>query len=826
MTSSVSNTPHHPPLGPSRSGRKTAVTLLLAALASLASPISAIGQVVPDARTLGVVLGTVVDAESGEPLSTVHIAVRASLGDSVVLATTLTDREGRFNLTEIPPGDYYLTFGLIGYADLSREMTLAAETTSTTSLGSLTMTPAALVLDGLDVITTRPAVTYEADRDVYSVDAMATAAGGSASDVLSNIPDLEVDPDGKVSLRGEAPTIYIDGRPAPMRGESLDDFLQGFPAENIENIEVMSNPSARYESEGTGGVVNIVLKRGVSLGLTGNYSINAGSRGELGTSGRISRQSGPLSLNGSGSLRMTGRESNTSELRQNLRADPVTYLGQDALSDRSTWSGNIDLRAEYSLSEETTLNARGRFRSNDSGSDRITTYTEMEADWSIVDQYDRTVFSESFGNSADASFELRHDFAPRNHRLTVEGEYQTGRDDDESITRRRIIADDFPENEVFQLLVDEAREHETQLSLRLDYNRPLAGGQIELGLGSRIASDDVGRDRRRGVDAPDSELIPYDNPHFRHRETINSLYLTGSRRIGDLNAQLGFRAEHTTIDFALPGQSTNVGNSYLNVFPNANLSYQLGDGKRLRLSYSVRVRRPTASVINPVDRSSDPTHRRVGNPEVDPQFTHSFGFDASWSGRLGTLRLSPFLRRSVDEWAQFKSVDEHGIATTTHQNLAQTTSYGSSLTASARGVLGIFDPSMTVNAQRQNREWDVLVGRDPRVTTRWSVRSNLNARVSRSLNVQSSLTYTPPREMAQGSASDTIMTNLGIRQRLLDNRASINLSFTDPLGLYRTSTRTSDPSYIESNSDRASARRGTISFSYSFGSRGNAGRGR
>src|SRR5690606_39818292 len=173
---------------------------------------------------------------------------------------------------------------------------IAGATTSALDLGTIQMTTAAITLDEVTVTAEPDAVVYAPDRDIYSVDAMPAAAGGTATEALGQVPELEVDINGEVTLRGNAPTLYINGRPAPMRGESLAVFLQQFPAENIQSIEVMPNPSARYEAEGAGGIVNIVLKRGVRLGLTGNVFANGGSRGEVGTGARATYQAGDLTI--------------------------------------------------------------------------------------------------------------------------------------------------------------------------------------------------------------------------------------------------------------------------------------------------------------------------------------------------------------------------------------------------------------------------------------------------------------------------------------------------------------------------------------------------
>jgi hypothetical protein len=221
-------------------------------------------------------------------------------------------------------------------------------------------------------------------------------------------------------------------------------------------------------------------------------------------------------------------------------------------------------------------------------------------------------------------------------------------------------------------------------------------------------------------------------------------------------------------------------------------------------------------VVDPADRSNDPMNRQVGNPDIDPQLTHSMSLDASWSGELGTIRLAPSYQRTVDEWAQLKTVDARGVSTTTWGNLASTTSFGTSLTLQGRDLYGV-NGSVSLTGQREHRDYSELINRAARTTTRWSVRTNLDGRLTSMATVSGSISYNPPREGIQGRTSGTVMTSVSMRQRLLDGRASLNLSLSDPLGLVKTSSSTLGRGFVEQGREQATSRRASLSFSYNFG---------
>ncbi|HLM69591.1 MAG TPA: outer membrane beta-barrel family protein, partial [Longimicrobium sp.] len=253
------------------------------------------------------------------------------------------------------------------------------------------------------------------------------------------------------------------------------------------------------------------------------------------------------------------------------------------------------------------------------------------------------------------------------------------------------------------------------------------------------------------------------------------------------------------------------------LFPSANVRWDAGGGRELRLAYSRRVRRPMVWVLNPINRSNDPLNRFVGNPEIDPSYTHSLSLDASWTTTWGTLRFSPYYRRTVDEWAQIRTVDAQGVSTGTWENLASTESYGTSLTASVRPIRGI-SGNASVNGSREVRNAGNLAGGHySGHNLRWSARANLSASVTESLAMQAMASYTPAYEVAQGRISSSLMTHVGMRQQLMKDRVTINLMVTDPLDLYRSSFTHRDPTFVQIGRSRWRMRAAVLSASYSFG---------
>jgi hypothetical protein len=785
--------------------------MLAALLALFAAPAALRAQA-------GTVTGTVVESPSGRPLAAATVTLR-SAADSTRAAGGTTDAAGRFRIANVAAGRYTLTATLLGHAPYRRaDVAVGAQGAD---LGTLQLAASTVRLEEVQVVTQTATAVVAADRTIYSTRDMPVAAGGMATDVLRSVPELEVPATGGVQLRGTPAQIHLNGRPAPMQGESLELFLQQFPADRIERIEVIPNPSARFEAEGAGGIVNIVLKKDVDLGLSGNLFVNGGSQGEAGGGGRLTYQRGRLTLFGGGFGRRSDRRTSNYDLRQNLLADPVTLLETDGWNDREGLSGNLDLTAEWKLTERSTLRGEMGMWRNGFDADGITAYTQMAADSTVTLRYDRGSVNENSRLSGNYSAGIRHRFGPPDrddHELSLDVTRQGGDGENFSRVRRRTLGlDGDPTDLPIELTLDEYSDGQRETEVSAYYVRPFGeGGRVEAGYRWDVEETDESRALDVFADEDEPGAIVATRTGFDYREVLHSGYATASRKLGAVSLQAGLRAEGAQTRLT-PAESDSVyENTYFSLFPSANLRWELSGGRELRLAYSRRVRRPMVWVMNPINRSNDPLNRFVGNPDIDPSYTHSLSLDASWTRTFGTIRFSPYYRRTLDEWSQIRTVDAQGVATSTWQNLASTESYGTSLTVSVRPVHGI-SGNVSVSGSREIRNASNLAVNYSGDNLRWSARANVSGNVTEKLAVQAMANYTPAFEVPQGRVSSSLMTHVGMRQQLMNDRVTLNLMVTDPFDLYRSSFTNRDPTFVQIGRSRWSARAAVLSASYSFG---------
>ncbi|HET8656406.1 MAG TPA: TonB-dependent receptor [Longimicrobiaceae bacterium] len=758
--------------------------------------------------------GLVVSSADGKPITAARVAVR-SAADSSVVSGAVTGADGRFRVAGLAPGRYLVEVSHLGFEPVWLPLDGAARPVA--ELGRVELRRAVVMLKGLVAQGERSEIVVAPDRTVYGTAEMPAASGGVATDLLEGVPELEVDIDGSVSMRGTAAQIYINGRPPPMEGEALQIFLQQLPADRVERVEVIPNPSAKFEAEGAGGIVNIVLKDDVELGLNGSVFLNGGTRGDVGSGGRVSYQRGRLNLSSGAFLRYSHRESTDYDLRENLVTDPITFLERDGWSKSHRASGSGDASAEWDLTERQTIWAKGRLYRSGSDDRGSTTYTRMDAEQAPTDRYERPEDSDSRSLSGDVSLGWRRVIQPQRNEFSVELRYRGDADDDDGhFEEVPLTPEGEPADAPTTRRNQTAGEDEHRATLRVDESHPWGDGQIDVGYEGELRR--TGDDRLLDVysDASASDPTTSSRSGFEYRRVIHSGYLTLTNRLGDLGVQAGVRAEHVDTRLQVPELDEAFGQHYLSIFPNANLSYDLGGGRQLRLSYSKRIRRPWPDHLNPIDQSSDSLNRRVGNPDLAPQYSHSVSLEASWTGQMGSIRLSPYYRETVDDWARIRTVDTAGVATETWENLASVRAYGTSLTASMRRVGGV-SGFVSVSGRREVRNAANLRYDYSGSAMNWSFRGNLSDRLTPSLSAQAMLFYSPARDVAQGRISSRFMTHFALRQKLVDDRASLSLRITDPLDLYRSSFVTRDPTVVQTGRSRYHARSATISLSYSFG---------
>lgn len=764
----------------------------------------------------GRITGQVTDPE-GRPLETVAITVRAA-ADSALVTGTLTDASGRFRITGLAPGRYRIRVGMIGYRPRTSEAIELTADSPAAELGVIRLEAMALEVEGVEAVAERAAVVVEADRTVYNASGMPVASAGTATDVLRAVPELEVDVDNNVKLRGNQPVaVHLNGRPLPLSGEQLANFLQQLPGDRIERVEVMPNPSARHDPEGMGGIVNIVLKENTDLGLSGSLSANTSTRNRQYANGRLNYQRGRLTLFSGLGGNLFRNEFRNYDLRENLVAAPVTIVEQDGVMANRSRGWHADWTAELRVGRQATLWSNAWMFGNFGESDGTTNYGILHEDHAVRDRYDHvTAGTFSFANY-NLGLGFKQVFQPQKEELTVDGRVTRGGNDNDMDQRRVFhIQAGEPAELPPELTLNAIDAGNRALSIQTDYFRPVRGAKLEIGYRASKREQDNENDLRIYVTEAGTDPRERTRSGYDFAETFHSLYGTLGGMVGRFGVQGGVRAEFTATRFESRVEEDSFDRSYHSIFPSFNVSYSPKQGETLRVLYARRISRPHPMHLDPFVPSTDPLNRFYGNPELRPSYTQSVTVDYSRTAGFGTVRIAPYWRETTDIWERIRTVDDAGVATSRWENAAVARALGANLTVSFSPG-GRVSGSANVNVYQDARDGSNIGAGYHRTATLWSMGGNVAIRLSPTLSAQMFGNHFPTQSILQGRASGYTFTSISVRRQIGDRKGSISLNVMDPFNLYRYTSSSRDATYVQRSRSSATMRVATLGFSYNFG---------
>lgn len=765
--------------------------------------------------------GTVVDAATGRPIASATVAVR-SRADSALVGGAVTRADGSFRVEGLRPGRYSVRVSHLGHTATTVSEVTVAPGATTAEVPAVRLAASAVQLEGITATAARSEVRMSADRNVFSTRDMPAAAGGNSTDVLRNVPAVEVDQDGKVSLRGnQNVAVQINGRAAPMTGDQLGQFLQQLPANMVDRVEVIPNPSAKYDPEGMSGIVNIVLKANADLGISGGTTLAAGTNDRLNGSGNLGYQRGALTLFGSVGLSRDGRDISGFANRTSLRNGvPFEYTNQLLDGEGRAHSHNVNTSAEYKLSKESSF--ASTFLVSGFGNDNkaLNDVRRLGASGDLTSRSNALQFSGTDANTLDGTLSFRRVVQPRQNELSVEARYtRTSFDDATRFITEALTAQGQPTAAgsvpVRNLATDAAN---SERYLQADLTRMVSGVRVETGYKGQLRTVDNDITAERYVNGAWTDE---GSNVFGLDEQVHALYGVLTRNAGPFELQGGLRLERTD-------RGTNRADDELepftDYFPSALVAYNLDESRQVKASYSKRIQRPQTQLLNSFYRyEGDLFNRFRGNPYLRPEYTDAYELGFQQSGRLGSLQLTPFYRHTVGAIRRTAGVGEvvgtDTVYTSTVENLATANSYGADANLSIRA--GRVTGSLGTSVFGQNSDGGTVAGLVSTSTVGWSARGNANVRLSKRTDLQVFGMYRAPMDTEFGRQGAFAMTNFALRQKFLNDKASVTFRVQDPFNTMRFSSyqyNTDTALGYQLDSERRFGARGAfISFNYTFG---------
>ena len=763
------------------------------------------------------ITGTLIDEQTGEPLEYASVSL-LNPSDSTLITGNVTDFKGNF-IVEANPGNYILQMQFISYT--TRHMALNA--TSDRNIGTVALNPDVETLGEVVVSGQRGQMQLELDKRVFNVSEDLTNIGANASQILDNLPSIDVDVDGNVSLRGSQNVrILINGRPSGLVGLSSTDALRQLQGNLIERIEVVTNPSARYEAEGSAGIINIILKKDRRNGFNGAFTLNTGYPHDHGISANANYRHKWLNLFLNYGLSYDERPgSGESFQRFNYKTpdfDTTYTTFRTRESVRGGLSNTVRFGSEFFLNDKNTLTAAFLMRLSDDDDETDLLYHDLSAEGETVRRTQRSEIEKEDDDSYEYEFNYTRTFDRKGQKLTADFQYRSNVETEKSTI---FEYDLLNESTISNRQRTSNREGNTNIRLQADYIHPIREG-VKFEAGYRgtiqdILSDYQVEEMRQGTW---ENLVNFTN-EFNYEEHVHAAYAIYENKMEKWGYQLGMRLEQTDIDIFQQQTNEDNSKSYLNAFPSAFLSYNISEENSMQASYSRRLSRPRHWYLNPFFSFSDSRNIRTGNMDLDPEYTDSYEIGFLNNREKTSTYLGAFYRHTtgvIDRISYDVQEDSITYTFTIPQNLSIENAYGLEMNFN-------FDPlnwlSINGNANfyRAITEGSFLQEGATRAINldrdTYTASFRLNNKVSfDGYNLQLSGWYRAPQETTQGRRKGMYAVDFGANKDILNNNGTLTFSIRDIFNSRRYEGITETANRYEESVFQWRTRQINLSFTY------------
>ncbi len=738
----------------------------------------------------GSIEGTVYDQSTKHSIEYANI-VLLSMRDSSLVNGTISNADGVFNLTGIPFGKFNLEVRFIGYQTEKFVVELSPQNKSI-NLGDIFIHPNTLELENVVVEGERSPVTYQIDKKVIDVDKIQTVVSGNAADVLQNVPSVTVDIEGNVSLRGSTNfTVLIDGRPSII---SAQDALQQIPASSIQNIEIITNPSAKYDPEGTAGIINILLKKNENIGISGIINANAGLNNKYGGDALFQYRDGDV-------VYTFGLDYNKRTFPGTSRSENIYTFGNTTSflnsSGDSKWNRNgFGVRGglEFNLSPDDLFNLGVRYGTREGGQNSSSIFNNWSSTDPSILSYKSISQRSRDGEYAGGNFTYIRKFGGKGHELKGEFNFGYNDGDEETLTesiRENIYLDGKKTTEF-----GPSRNFET----KLDYTLPLGElRKFEAGYQNRIGSSDENNEFfELNTNTIEYEFIPLFSNSTRYKNNDQAIYATYTHDIGNFGIQAGLRGEYTyrTITLLTQNQSFNI--DRWDYFPTLHTSYKFSKGTQLMASYTRRIQRPRGWELEPFLTWMDANNVRIGNPSLLPELIDSY--EAAIQTYVGDVSLSFELYHRVNnnKIDRIRSVYAENVNLNSVVNIGKDYSTGSEL-------MIIFDPFKFWNVNLMANLYDYRIkgvlfdNAFERSSFNWNTRFNNMFRIAPNTQFQFNINYNSPGVSSQGTWKGFFTSDVSLRQDFFEKVLTLTLQVRDLFGTAKHEFTSSGPDFSNYN---------------------------
>lgn len=741
--------------------------------------------------------GRVVD-ELKSPMPYSNVAVLRA-ADSSIVTGTVTDQEGRFRI-QVAPGSYHVRVSFISFTDKVVGPVYVRENTD---VGEIILVPSTEILDEVIVEGQKSSMEMTLDKRIFNVGTDLANSGGTAADILTNIPSVSVDPEGNVKLRGsDNVRILIDGKPSGLVSFGGSAGLQSLQGSLIERVEVITNPSARYEAEGMAGVINIVLKKDQKQGFNAALDAISGYPLNMGGAANLNYRHKRVNFFINYSIAYRKQPGSGSIYQERTANDSTFFLKQNNESTITGFNNNIRGGLDFFFSEKSVLTASYLFRRSDVKRIMDLHYQDyLFTPDNLVSTSWRRQDEDEIEPNSEYSLIYKKTFGQKGHELIAEAKLLDNWESSYQIFTEHAYQPDGTEDGSKELLQKSINdESEQTLLFQLDYVKPLgAEGKFETGV--RTSFRNMVNDYEVSQQDAAGAFVPIDSLDnvFYYDENIHAAYGILGNKTGRVAYQAGLRAEWTDVTTTLAESNEVNPRSYGNLFPSAHVTFDLPADNDLQLSYSRRVRRPFYNDLSPFMTFSDRRNYFSGNPDLNPEFSdvveigHIKYFDNA------TITSALYYRYTTNKIERIRSLDEFGISVTVPENLLFEEAYGAEVTGNW-SPFGWWKMDFNVNFFHAYVDGSNIQETYKATTYSWFSRQSSRFTLTKGLDVQWRTNFEAPQKTAQGKRLAIFYTDAAVSKEILKGKGNLNLTIIDIFNSRRTRSIINGPNFhTESN---------------------------
>lgn len=719
----------------------------------------------------GTISGKVFEKNSNVPIEYANIVLYQS-SDSAQATGTISNKEGRFEITQLRPGNYYVDVQFIGFEKKRIDNISINRSARKIDLGDIYLSTTSLNVGDVVVEAARSPITYEIDKKVISVDQFGASLSGNAADVLENVPSVTVDIEGNVSLRGSGSfTVLIDGRPTILDAQ---DALQQIPAGMIENIEIITNPSAKYDPEGTAGIINIIMKKKRNLGLSGLLNLNAGLNDKYG--GEFLAEYKNPHFNSTFGIDYNRRFFPGTSEEENiyLRDGTTSYVNSDGDITRGRISFGLRGAVDFNVGTSSFLSIGGRYGSREGNRNSVLNYLEWSSASPNPEGFININDRERGGDFYAVNLNYLNKLNSSGHEISADLAYHYHNSDETTLSELRDNGE----------IVEGKRTTENgpswEIESRLNYVLPFSKtSKFEAGYQGEI---DVSEENTGLSDfslaSGGYKILPKFTNSVKYDENEQAAYAIYSGELNNFGYQAGFRTEYTYRLIELLTRNEQFKIDRWDYFPSAHLSYKFQSGEQLMTSYTRRINRPRSWYLEPFETWVDANTVRIGNPGLKPEYIDSYELSAQTFLGKASLSSELYYRVQNNKIEGVRSVYSENVTLRTYDNVGKDYSLGAEFLAN-------FDPvnkwNLNLMGNLYNYKIEGVLYNEPfsRESFNWRARMGNVIKIGDTFQLQINAAYYSPSVSAQGRMEGFFRSDLAVKKELFDKQIALTLQIRD-----------------------------------------------